>query len=112
LNYNFHGMAHSAAVTGTTDDWTTVATNANADSAAGYRSIGDRGLVFDPSNNRSLAFYSGSANGATGMAYSFFNTLTTPAANPNGLDIVHIGSRCTGFAPATIFAYESAVNTA
>lgn len=117
LNYNFHGMAHSASITGSVDEWTAAATNANADILNGYRSIGDRGLIFDAGNNHSLAFYSGQPTGNTGLSYAFFNSLgygNTTGSNPgvNGLDIVHLGSRCSGFAPATIFAYEAAVNAA
>jgi len=120
LNYNFHGMAHSAAITGGVDEWTVAATNANADLANGYRSIADRGIIFDPANPHSLGAYSGQNIGNTGMSYAFFDTLgygnTVPggAFDPltAGLDIVHIGARCTGFAPATIFAYEAAVNAA
>ncbi|MBK8267226.1 MAG: hypothetical protein IPK83_02520 [Planctomycetes bacterium] len=117
LNYNFHGMAHSAFITGSGDEWTAATNNAIADSTNGYRSIADRGLIFDPLDNHSPAFYSGQPIGNTGLSYSYFNTLgygNTTGADPtlNGLDIVHLGSRCTGFSPATIFAYEAAVNAA
>ncbi|MCX5689074.1 MAG: hypothetical protein NTV94_04675, partial [Planctomycetota bacterium] len=75
LNYNFHGMAQSAASTGLADEWTTVATNANADGSKSYRSIADRGLIFDPLNNKSLGAYTNQSIGLTGMTYAFFNTL-------------------------------------
>ena len=39
LNYNFHGMAHSAAITGEFDEWTAVAANAsNRNMPAGWTS--------------------------------------------------------------------------
>jgi hypothetical protein len=117
LNYNFHGMVHSAGITGTVDEWTTVATNANADQPKSYRSIADRGLIFDPLNNRSPAAYTGQSVGLTGMSYAFFDTLgyancTDPEAPRAGLDIVHLGSRCAGFNPSTIWAYETVANPA
>ncbi|MBS0195284.1 MAG: hypothetical protein JSR77_00845 [Planctomycetes bacterium] len=117
LNYNFHGMAHSGAVTLNADEWTTVANNSLGDIPKGYRSISDRGLIFDPANNHSLAYYSEQNIGNTGISYAFFDTLGyggTTAADPelNALDLVHLGSRCTGFAPATIWAYEAAANPA
>ena len=115
LNYNFHGMAHSAAITGEFDEWTTVAANANADGSKSYRSIADRGLIFDPLNNRSIAAYTNQSIGLTGMTYAFFNTLgyantTFESAANYGLDMVHLGSRCAGFSPATIWAYEAVAN--
>src|SRR5262245_38154981 len=75
LNYNFYGMAHSAAITGGVDEWTAAATNANADLSNSVRSVADRALVFDAANNRSPAFYSGQNIGNTGLSYAFFDTL-------------------------------------
>ncbi len=96
-------MAHAGEAPGNN-------TNANADAPQGFRSISDRGLIFDAANAHSLASYSGQSLGATGLTYAFFDTLG-PVSNPSGLDIVHLGSRCAGFAPATIYAYEAAANT-
>jgi hypothetical protein len=117
LNYNFHGMAHSAALNGGTDEYTTVANNGNGDLPNGYRSIADRGFLFDPTNNHSIGFYTGQNIGRTGLSYAFFDTLgygntTQMGAAGYGLDIVHLGSRCAGFTPAVIFPYETVANTA
>jgi glucose/arabinose dehydrogenase len=102
LNYNFHGMAHAGEAT-------TSSTPANADLPHGYRSISDRGLIFDVSNVHSLAAYSAQSIGATGISYAFFDTLG-PASNPEGLDIVHLGARC-GTGAGLIYPYEAAANT-
>ncbi len=102
LNYNFHGMAHAGEAPSNNS-------NANADLPQGYRSISDRGLIFDAANAHSIAAYSGQNIGATGISYAFYNTLG-PVSNPNGLDIVHLGSRCTGGLGA-VYPYEAAVTT-
>ncbi|HVU63911.1 MAG TPA: hypothetical protein VHC70_08035, partial [Phycisphaerales bacterium] len=88
LNYNFHGMAHGPeAVSG--------ATGANSDAIL-FRSIADRGLVWDVGNPD--AFGTNPLVGYTGITYGLFNTLgygATTAGNaaPNGLDCVHLGNR-------------------
>jgi hypothetical protein len=88
LNYNFHGMAHGPEAVMS-------ATSGNADSIL-YRSIADRGLVWDNANAN--AFGSSPLVGATGMVYNLFNTLgytatTAPNAATNVLDCVHLGDR-------------------
>ncbi|HMN41388.1 MAG TPA: PQQ-dependent sugar dehydrogenase [Phycisphaerales bacterium] len=103
LNYNFHGMAHPGEAPSNNP-------GGSADLPQGYRSISDRGLIFDATNAHSIAAYSGQNIGATGLSYAFYDTLG-PASNPSGLDIVHLGSRCAGGIGA-INAYEAAVNTA
>src|SRR5262249_42624932 len=117
LNYNFHGMAHSAAVTGGADEYSPTPTNDMADQPRGYRGISDRGLIFDPLNTHSVGYYSGQLMGANLLQYGFFSTLgyatpTAPDAALNGLDIIHLGSRCAGFGLSSIYAYESTANTA
>ncbi len=102
LNYNFHGMARTAEAPANNP-------NSSADILSGYRSISDRGLIFDATNAHSIAAYSGQPLGATGITYAFFDSLG-PVSNPAGLDIVHLGARCPGFAPASIYSYEAAAD--
>jgi hypothetical protein len=88
LNYNHHGMAH-------TIEAQTGATGVNADMIL-FRSISDRGLVWDPSNTH--AFGTNPVVGTTGIGYGLWSALgyaNTTAANAasNELDIVHLGNR-------------------
>jgi hypothetical protein len=91
LNYNFHGMAHQGeAVTGATAN--------NADFIL-YRSMSDRGMYWDPSDNH--AFGTNPLVGFTGLTYALYNTagyanetvMSPGDANTNGLDMVHLGHR-------------------
>jgi len=107
LNYNFHGMAHVGETTSST-----VAPFLNADGAFTFRSISDRGLVFDFNDTASVGYQAGDGLiTATGMTYRFFDVLgygNTTAVDPStsGLDIVHLGDRSRN-AP-----FEAVINTA
>ena len=57
LNYNFHGLVQPT-------DWSPAGSpvtviNSNADRASSYRSIQNRGMIWDPASIHSIAHYSG-----------------------------------------------------
>jgi hypothetical protein len=91
LNYNFHGMAHQGEAV-------TNAGNSNADGIY-YRSIADRGLVWDSTNPH--AFGTNPIVGGTGIPYGLFDTLGYSAvtgmsqsdASAFSMDSIHLGSR-------------------
>ncbi len=106
LNYNFHGMGHT----------TEAVAGANGPSAdiVQYRSISDRGLVWDPANVHAIG--TNPLIGATGLPYSLYDFLgygncTAANAADNGLDLVHLGNRAfRTFDDATASANGPATN--
>jgi hypothetical protein len=90
LNYNWHGSSRPGEALFSANSF-------NADSGVNlYRSMADRGLVFDLTDPNS--FGTQPIVGNTGLTYSLFNTLgysnsTWPNAAANGLDTVIIANR-------------------
>jgi hypothetical protein len=90
LNYNWHGMAQAGDALFSSNSF-------NADSSPNlYRSMADRGLVFDLTDPNSLGTLP--IVGNTGLTYGLFNSLgysntTWPNAAANGLDTVILANR-------------------
>ena len=102
LSYNFHGMCHPGECPPTTQTPRPTARTPTAPSPIAASSTTPPTSTPSPRTPASPS--------RTGISYAFYDTLG-PSSNPGGSDIVHLGSRCSGFDPASIAPYEAAVNT-
>ncbi len=95
LTFNWNGICHGTRSVADANFFseqcvTAPASHENRTDLNGYRSISDRGLLFDPNNSTPNAFNYGGTIGYRGMEYSVYGT-------PLQMDLVHVAQAASPY---------------